>query len=303
MKFRLVSCLFHLAFFLALSQLFTACNKDNDPDKELYRLQSYTEQLLGQYTLDCSIVYDDERITQINYFYSDDDGEDSVKEEYAYPMDNVIVRTKYIQERGGWIPTWKEEMVFEGLQMTQSVSSSYDSQFQTWNESNKVIYLYSDGNIEEESSSHFLNGQWISDDRITYDYSGTNITMITSYRFDSDWEINSLENIFYDAGRISYSIGHLYSDGLLADSTRFEFQYENDLLISISFYNYGTHEQLVPYSFEYNEHQNLVAEHYTTGDDMYRKDYTYENGKGNFEQMKDPGGQYVLFSVFPYPTK
>ncbi len=303
MKKQLITRMFTVIMLMAMVQICISCNKDNESDKDNYRLSSYIEQLIGKFRLDCSIIYQGDKVSVINYYYSDDDGKDTVQEVYDYPLDNVIFRTKSNKEAGTFIPSWKEEMVFQDGARTQSISSSYNSGFQTWDESYKVDYIYSDGNLVEESSSNYSSDQWFPVERTTYEYTGDLLSKISNYDFFNVWELSSVEVVHYDGDKFSHSIRSLYDGGSLSDSTRYDYIYEAEMLSSIEIYNYGAHEEQLPFTFTYDPKGYLVTEHFESGDELYQKDYTYEKGDGNFEQLKDPGGEMALFTVYPYPTK
>jgi hypothetical protein len=288
--------------FCAILTLLSGCNKEND-EGNFYRLINFHEQLLGESDLNCTIIYEGEKISLINYFYDDDDGKDTVKEEYTYPMNDVIVRTKSYAQVGKWLPSWKEEMVFENDRMIRSVSSNYNTNFQNWQESYKVEYLYASGDLVEENSFTIYNGQLTPSDRSIYDYKNGLLFSIMTYNFDQDWKIAESEKIYYNGERASYSMYYYYSNGIISDSSKFEFFYNGEFLNSISLYNYGTHEQKTPFTFGYDSNGNLISEHIEILDLIYQMDYTYEKGKGNYEDLKDPGGGSSVFTFYPYPTK
>jgi hypothetical protein len=303
MKKHLISRIFNAFMLFAVLQLCITCNKDNESDEDNYRLDSFIEQMIGDFRLDCYILYEGDRVHAINYFYSDDDGNDTVQELYDYPLENVITRTKSNKEAGIYVPTWKEEMVFQNGVRTQSISSSYNTGFQTWDESYKVDYVYYNGNLVEESSSNYSSNQWIPVGRNTYEYVDDRLSKITKYDFYNDWELSSVEVVHYNGDLFSHSIRSFYHDGSFTDSTRFDYIFQGELLSSIEIYNYGTHEEQLPFTFLYDSKGLLVTEHFEAGNELYQKDYTYEKGNGNFEQLKDPGGGFALYMVYPYPTK
>lgn len=294
---------YKLWVILLLIALVTGFACSDDEENDAFRLISLKEKLLGDFSLNSTVIYQGEKISFINYYYDDNDGKDTVKEEYSYPMDNNIVRIKSYSQMGKWILSWKEEMYFENGQRTLSISYNYDDHLQTWKGSYKVDYIYGNAGLAEETSYFISNDQYVPSDRTVYDYKDGLLFSIQAYNFDNNWVAVSSEKIYYNGEKPSYAMFYNYSNEIVTDSTKYEFIYDGDLLTKIEVFNYGSHEQKTPFTFTYDSHGNLVKENIELGEMIYQMDYTYEKGKGNFQELKDPGGGWSILIFYPYPTK
>lgn len=223
--------------------------------------------------------------------------QDSTRSTFDYPDENTIIYTDLN-------PHQKIECSYLDGKMTQWLYSSYTDS--SWATSRKYTYEYNNGNlIEEIQYSDFFTGQLEPYMRITYEYEGNNVLKSNWYinNFSSStWQETGKEEAIYQGNLMTKVIYYDYVDSSYVANYYFDLQYAGSFLTGYFAYVDSTNELMVSYTFTYDDNGNLVTQESTESGGT-RWEYLYEAGKGNFQQIIQPGGGLSLHAGFPQPLK
>lgn len=293
-----------LSMLVACSLLsLNSCDEDNDDLSNNYRLKEwYTSHSNAVST---RIVYDyqDDRIKEHRNYYPD--SSQYARVEYSYE-NNAIEQRGYDNFNGNWDLNIKRLYEFDGNSLIRY--NVFIEQDGVWVLTGKADYTYSAGLLTRESWSVFENEVW-KELSYTLNYYENNLPVKSEFfarledgvmrkliRKEADYSGNKLNSIF--------------SFDYLTDSAnanfKYEFHYENDQLVRVD--NFSYEEGWIPaggkeFTCDSDGNLVLVIRKNTNGDQVDLDEYSYEPGKGNYEQLILPGGGLVSESTYPHPTK
>jgi hypothetical protein len=285
---QLSSLLIFICLILFVSEGCKETNNDNNP---------------ASYRLTGLLIYDDGVLTDsIIYKYEGDkllEGEDysnyfqiPVPIFYSYPDENSIVVSSLNN-------TYTTEYFYLDGKMTRMLYTNFiDS---VWVPQFDYTYQYQDGNLVEEIMYIGSPEGLKPDTKITYTYEGGKIFRSKRYIYNSGWQESSEEQAMYTGNLITRITMFQYSGVTYVQFSQTDFQYEGSLLTGYTVYYSPEHEMHYSYVFTYDDNGNMVIQE--SPERGERIEYVYEDGKGNFQQLQQPGGGIEGYVPLPWPTK
>lgn len=285
---------------LAILFLFSTCKKDEQETK--YRViatKDYTNAIVDNTS---QVFYQGEKISLISG-YSEGYRGDSVKIEYNYPDNVSIMAIEYEKYQDVWSKVNKTEYKFQDEHVTQYILYEYE-------EGSAVPFLkitmqYDGSNLLEEYWYTYDSGTWTAVYKMTFSYDGDKVIQsLISTNWTGSWELFAKEEVTYSGDNIATVTELDYYENAYHNTYKYEFLNENDLVKKIDMYSFESNAWIIDesISYEYDANRNLVSETDNYSDDIYKREYTYEEGKGNLSQVYFfPGG--IISSSLPIPTK
>lgn len=293
-----------LSVLVVISLLFiVSCDEDNDIPANDCRLKEWFTSHSNAVSTRSVYDYQDDRIVMHRNYYAD--SSQYARVEYYY-QNNTIEQRGYDNFNGEWVEVVKNLSEYDESRMVRY--SLYAKQYGIWILAGKAEYTYSEGLLTRESWSVFENELW-KELSYTLNYYENNLpvkselfarleddVMRKLIRKEADYKGNKLNSIF--------SFDYL-TDSVNANF-KYEFYYENGQLVRID--NFSFENEWIPAGgkeFTYDATGNLasVIRKNAGGDIVDLDEYTYEPGKGNYEQLILPGGGLISETNFPHPTK
>jgi hypothetical protein len=296
---------FNLLFVLLILSLLplVSCKDDNDNLSNDYRLKEWVTSHQSAVTTRLVFDYQDDRIimhrnyypdssqyARVEYFYEtnsieqrgfmnfDDEWEQSTKYVYEYD-DNRMVRIYiYAHQDEDWLLNYKTEYVYSDGLLSRESWLSFENDF--WKELSYTLYYYEDVlPVKSEFFARLEDGAMRKLNRKEADYNGSKMSTVYSF----DYQVDTVNPNF-----------------------KYEFHYEGDKLIRVD--NFSYEDGWIPggkKEFTYDSAGNLVSVKRinTEGNQADLDEYSYEPGKGNYEQLILPGGGLVSDYNYPHPTK
>ncbi len=303
MKKAIILCTpLNCIIFLLFANLgFVSCREKDNPSDENFRL---TERKIYQGgLLDTRLVFEyeaDKLILQKNYSYGDDT--ETARRVFVYYEDSVVV-TGHVCFDGEWSLFSKYVYEFEGKKMLKTSISTY--QDSVWELHGKMEFLYSGDNLINESWSSYDHGNWIEITRNTFEYNGGSIVISRSYVLESgEMKYIMKEVADYNGNKINTVTKYFLPGDTLNGSFRYDFSYDGNLLIRVGFFDNDS--GWIPAGgkdFIYNADGILSKQITTNNDGINEEEYTYEPGKGNYEQFIHPGFGIISEYNYPHPTR
>jgi hypothetical protein len=290
-----------LIIIFPLLQIITSCKPDDNPSDDNVRL--IERKIYHGGLLDTRLVFEyeaDKLILQKNYSY--DDETETARREFVYLGDSVEV-TGHMYFDGEWSLFSKIIYHFDGKKMVRT--NIYTYQDSIWELQGKMEFHYSGNDLTNESWSSFDNGSWTEISRRTYEYQNGLLTRSDAYYLDSgEMQKIGREEAEYSGNKIKTVIRYFTIGDTINGSFRYDFEYDGDLLISVNYFDNdngwiadGGKE------FIYNPDGTLSVQTTTDDEGVSVEEYTYEPGRGNYEQFIHPGGGIISEENYPHPTR
>jgi len=275
-----------ILLFIAITMI--ACSKDEPiEDNEPMRINlliKYMDDLPQQKTI---YNYDNNKIKTIyKYDYSDYElWEYTRKTEFNYPTEKEILVLEFKYLDSTWVEDAKMVHTYEGDKRIKTerhnLKSSGVKSIQT------IIYTYENDKIQNK----------------TIYYNGTdsiNIYLMASYYWNVDQALfgdgylmteqglihHRRDSLFYMNGNISKSI--YYNIPANKPESKTTIEYLDNTISNYSHYFYldNTWSEFYNRTYTYNDNLYLIQINDDYGEFEYIKEFNYEKGSGNFEQIQ-----------------
>ena len=279
----------NLLLFTLLLTLLSSCNKDGELFKRDYRVSSF-EYLTtySNYAERVDIIYDDDKISQINIDgYPFNIGVD-IKIVYTYNGDEVVLEWHENLENE-WELLEKAVYKFENDQIIELVS--YQIQEDVEQEIDRLLFEYTDGHLTQVTNRMLIQSNTHNIERsVVWNYSykdGIVDECICKMDSQKAWEEMEKIKFTYDDDKLSFV--DIYDKGSLGQSwtekTQYEYTYTDDLLTDLIYRHYNDLEESWyggnSYLFTYDDDNNLI-ESSKIGE---TSSYSYEEGSGNMSMF------------------
>jgi hypothetical protein len=223
--------------------------------------------------------YENNSIEQRAYRKFDEEWEEQfVKNIYEYDGNRMIRRNFYLKQDEVWLLSVKTEYVYSDGLLSHESWLSFENDY--WKELSYTLYYYEgDLPVKSEFFARLEDGVMRKLNRKEADYNGNQMISVASY----DYQVDTVNPNF-----------------------KYEFHYDDDKLVRID--NFSYEEGWIPAGskeFTYDSFGNLesVIRKNSDGNQVDLDEYSYEKGKGNYEQFILPGGGLISDSNYPHPTK
>lgn len=281
--------LLFICLILLISEGCKESNNDNDPTS--YRLTGMLMYDNGVLTDSAIYKYQGDKLSEgVDY---SEDYQDPVQGFYTYPDENSMVVTSFNN-------TQKYEYSYLNGQMTDMLLSDLINN--VWEPQQHNTYQYQDGKLVEEIWYFGSDEGLKPSTKFTYEYEGSKIIRSRIYyAYNSSWQENIKEEAIYSGNLITKIIQFGYSDSVYSEFTYTDLQYDGSVITGYFYYFTNGNELELSYVFSYDDHGNMIVQEST---ELSKKiEYVYEEGKGNFQQIQQPGGGIQGFVPLPWPTK
>jgi hypothetical protein len=289
-----------IIFLLFANLVLISCHEKDNPTDDNFRL--IERKIYRGGSLDTRLVFEYETeklILQKNYSY--DDETETARREFVYLGDSVEV-TGHISFDGECSLFSKYVYHFEGKNMVRT--SVYTYQDSIWVLHGKMEFQYSGSNMTHESWTSYDYGSWTEISRRTYEYKNGLLTRSDAYLLDfGDMQKIGREEAEYTGNKIKTVIKYYTPGDTINGSFKYDFEYDGNLLISVNYFD--NNNGWVPAGgkdFIYNADGNLSVQTTTNDEGLSVEEYTYETGRGNYEQFIHPGGGIISEENYPHPT-
>ena len=278
-----------IGLILLVSQGCKDDNNNNDPAN--YRLTGLLMFDRNAIVDSATYIYQGDRLSEcVDY---SDNYQDPVHAFYNYPTENSIVVTSFND-------TQKYEYTYNDGQMTEMLSSSLNNNI--WEPLQKNTYQYQDGKLVEEIWYFDSDEGLKPEQKFTYEFDGNKVIRSKHYyTIDSTWLEYFKEEAIYTGNQITKINAYAYSDSIYIDYYHIDLQYNGTLLTGYFGHFSNGNELEFSYNYTYDSHGNMVIQEYP--EQNMRIEYVFEEGKGNFRQIQQPGGGISGFVPLPWPTK
>jgi hypothetical protein len=293
-KFTVLFCVFILLAF--------GCKKDGNDPGSTYRVtewKGYYNDVVESHAL---FEYTGNKITLIQQENMRYNGLDSSKIQVGYPDEDSVELIYLHKDGSAWEQSGKEVLTYEGGKIIQYMD--YELNSGSWEEYYKSTYNYVNANLSEEIDYYLESGDWMPNHKTTYQYNGNKLNEELSYNFQEDWKLDYKEMIYYTGDRLDSIVGYNNFSGLLIRDYKYSFDYEGNLIKTLSNYDYydGDWNFDGSDSFLYDINGNLASMSEPDDPDVYRIDFIYQSGTGNYRDLfyyED----YLWYQMVPGPTK
>ena len=289
---------------LAPLLILVSCDDDNDKPANDYRLKEWITSHSSAITTRLVFDYQDDKIIMHRNYSSDSN--QYARVEYLYE-NNSIEQKGYMKFDEEWEEqSSKNVYEYEGNRMVRR--NFYSKQDEAWILSLKTEYVYSNGLLSRESWWSFENDSWTELSYTLY-YYGDDLPVKTEVfaRLEDDVMRKLIrKEADYDGNKLISVYSYDYQTDTANANFKHEFHYEDDRLVQVDYFSYnggwipaGSNE------FTYDSEGNLVTviRKDNVGDQVDLDEYSYEQGKGNYEQLILPGGGLLSEINYPHPTK
>ena len=293
---------FLLLFLLPGIILFVACKKnDNYPtvNDRIVAADYYTNDTL---TSSYSYAYEGERIKTI-WRYSFGDQTDTTRTEVDYPTSQSIIITDYKNESGEWNESIRQETDFQNDLITGKTTYTFNKG--SWEPSAKTTWQYKDGKILEILHHYYQSGNFRAISKINYEYANGKIGKLLLYHNSTPgWYLYWKEEYEYSGGNFKTIAGYDYFDEAFHQSVKYEFAYSGSDMMSMELRylidgNWGS--AVKTWNYLYNPDGTLASLSILEGNNTYKVNYAYEEGKGNYQHIFSyPIGQ--TYDILPGPA-
>lgn len=269
--------LLFLAFLFIV--LASACKKDSKDPEPLqgFRLTEMVWSVEG--------TNDD----IINFSYNDDKvsgwtSDSTSKVDVIYSGTDVVEFIVSEQDSSNRVVEMKMVYTFSDMKIQKIEGFDFDG-----NELillNRTTYQYNNGNVIEELTSYFHEGNATFLSKKVYSYSGNLLDEYISYQFyEESWRESTKVDYQYENDRLKLSITSGYGNDIWNPYYKDEFNYEGGKVIDIKTYNYVEDElwtlsNSIVYNYD-NDGNMINAEESSQSGNTYTISYTYEVGLGN----------------------
>lgn len=289
--------------------MLVSCKKKSDNQGENsstgYRIiqeKNYYNNLLEDRT---DFSYSGNNLTEIfGYTQGTKAGPDG-KITLEYEGGNISRVSVFANISGAW--SIMEEALavsYTGSLPAERIITTYDD---TGSVTNQVRYTdtYLNGQVNEEKSYSMQDGSWVLEYRDQYIYNAQ----------------GQLQNIrsYFGSGDQRAAVTYLWQNNLIVEEQssntdssllhKVEYSYSGTSLTgevrSVFIDNSWTQTGTTSYVYDTQGNLSSQTDRYTTPSDVFRLDFTYEAGKGNFRQLYVVMGAAPLWNgaPFPMPTK
>jgi hypothetical protein len=295
---------FILPLILIFILIFPGCEKDpSDPAGESgYRIKQMkifrNESLI--YSEDYS--YEDSRISRIDFFTTNQSWFDSTIYLLQYPEIDKIVIINYAVSNGDWIELLKDSLIFHNSLLIQR--TNYLRNYEGWKPQFRFEYSYTNGLLSKAIKFTPDSYDWNEAYRFVYEYDGKKLISATNYQDENLSFIFYQDIADYEGDKLKSVTYWKYFSGHLIEFSKYDFQYQNDLVSSIDFFvKQETWKNNGVILYSYNEMNNLE----TIVDDrpslwpLTEKLFLYEKGAGNYSRILPPEGDIMDKWLNPHP--
>jgi YD repeat-containing protein len=258
------------------------CNKNNlDPDTEfrIIQVKSYYNDILSEVA---DVRYSGERVILVEKEIPPISGWPAMysKTEVNYPHDDsIVIRNYYLSSYGFWD---YESMVIneflEGKIIRQSMAIGGLEKIRTVYE-----YQYSDNHLSETIVYVYDN----PDQKITFQYNGSDLVRRLRYNYDDDWVLSGRDSLFYNGDDIDSLISYAIIDGISYNDYKYVYLVEDGLVTVMDHYDNDSASWRLTerYEYTYDSYRKLTSKLYINGGTVYKTEYYYEVGRGNYWQI------------------
>jgi hypothetical protein len=219
--------------------------------------------------------------------------QDPVQGFYNYPDENSMVVISFNN-------TQKYEYTYLNGQMTGMLLSDFNNNI--WEPQQQNTYQYLDGKLVEEIWYFGADEGLKPSKKYIYEYEGSKIIRSRIYfAYNSIWQETIKEEAIYTGDLITKIIRYAFSDSVYIDYNYIDLHYDGSLLTGYYYYLTNGNELDFSYVFTYDDHGNMVIRE--SPERSERIEYVYEEGKGNFQQLSQPGSGISGDFVLPWPSK
>lgn len=268
-----------LLFAIALCMAcLTTCNKDEDPGgkSRVVMVTSYQDQ---RETSILEVSYSNSEVIEIRGDHFEINGTLAYKSltGVEYPGDSIII-TSYYDNYGTW--TWldKDIMEMDGDRMIRR-SLAYGHNDNDWR-----VYEYTyDG---DRLAEVLYSNHGAVETKTIYNYIGSELAQKSTYSYEEgNWLLSYLDTMYYDDHSLDSMVRYQIDGSIKYPDIKYVYQYQEGLIIH--FDQYRTYDTLTwnlydRYEYDYDAYGNLQTKSHFIGGNVYREEYDYEPGEGNY---------------------
>ena len=255
-----------------------ACNKDEDPGGKgrVVKVTSYQDQWK---TSILEVTYSNSEVTEIRGDHFEINGNLAYQSltGVEYPGDSISI-TDYYDNYGTWIWLEKDIMEMDGDRMMRR-SLAYGHNDNVWR-----VYEYTyDGDRLAEVLYSFHGAM---ETKTIYDYVGPELAQKSTYSYEEgNWLLSYLDTLYYNDHSLDSMVRYQIDGSIKYPDVKYVYQYQDGLIIHLD--QYLTYDTLTwnlydRYDYEYDAHGNLRSKSHFIGGNVYRDEYDYEPGEGNY---------------------
>jgi hypothetical protein len=295
----ILSRIYLLIFLLPLLLLVTCKEKDDTNLNSDYRITetNYYHDDIKDYTV--YYDYEDNRITAIRGL----DGDEGSRIDIDYWENDsaVLIYSNYIDSET--VVSSKKLLKLDGSQVIEDIIYSWDESL--WDPTWKRNYSYENDYLSEIIEYHDDSGDWNPYWKIFYEYDGSRHLQTTSYDYKNGWQTWEILKFTYIGNNVDEVIDYIYNDGSLVDTYKIGFSYENDLMTAQTFYedDHGSWIDEGSILYTYDSFKNLESYSFPIDGYIYKVEYKYEKGSGNYMQLQGLHEYDYFIGILPHPTK
>jgi hypothetical protein len=289
-------------FFLLPVLLLVTCNKDDSENSgNGYRI------------IKAIYYYDQVQFDSMSYDYKDDkisamrgyneNGEETSRVSIDYPdIDSIVMVFSYYMDTS-MIVEAKKVLKLDGGHVTEVIY--YDLEDILWKPSSRLTFSYENDNMVEFIEYDYQPGDWMPNDKTVYEYDGTKHSQTTWYKYANGWQTREKLVFTYIGNTVDYVLGYVYNDGSVIETYKTGFSYEGDLMKAYTDYLNDNGSWIATGSilYTYDSYNNLESYSFPIDELIYKVEYEYEKGSGNYMQVLDYYEYDFFLGIEPHPTK
>ena len=149
--------------------------------------------------------------------------------------------------------------------------------------------MYDNEKLAKETWFNYLSGNFVPDFRMVYKYDEMKIAGSIHYTSDnSDWIEDGKDDVYYNGSEIDSIILNYYDLSAYYKTFKYEYEYSGGRISRVNWFRFihsaNTWEPNGYQEYTYNGEGNLKTSSMEFNGQLYKNEYLYEKGKGNFEQ-------------------
>jgi hypothetical protein len=295
---------FASVMFFSSLLCFISCNK-NDDDPSNYRVVEVRNYVDNNILYTLMYQYQDEKLYSSVGFDLGVTG-DSTKSQFEYPDNNSMIEWGYSKTGTEWLHSVRKEYVTDDQFVTQARLYIYSTDTLGTPYRN-IDYVYDGEKLLEETWFSYSSQNYFPNFRMVYHYDGKKFTGSVHYTADhSEWVEDGKEDVYYNGSEIDSIVQNYYDLIAYFKTFKYEYEYSGGRISRVNWYQFinstETWEPNGYQEFTYNGDGNLKTSSMEVNGLVYKSEYIYEKGKGNYEQtVYHMSG--ISDKVLPVPTK
>ncbi len=279
--------------------LFITCNDDDDNLNSGYRIIQSTTSYDGTAYYDTWFDYEGNKISAIRGYNGDELSRISM--EYHENDSITMVYSNVINNET--LIACKRVLQLEGSHVMEDIY--YVPTDSLWKKAGKEVFSYENENILEITEYDFESGDWLPEVKTVYEFNGTKRTRTTRYDYANGWKTWEVLEFTYIGNNVDQVLGYIYDDDSLVETYKLGFNYENDLMTVYTYYSddNGSWDEEGSKLYTYDGSGNLESFSFPIDGLIYKVNYKYERGSGNYCQLLELHEYDFFEGIEPHPTK